>query len=150
MNILVGGVAVDDRGSVRFVNDFDFKGVKRFYQIENHRKFVRAWHGHKNEGKYVYVARGSAVVGAVPIDGPNPASPDYKDHILKGWKPERFVLSAQAPKILWMPPGYYNGFMTLEDDTIVMFYSTSTLEESKSDDIRLPYDTWDIWDVEKR
>ena len=53
--ILDGGIATDDRGCVRFVNDFNFKGVKRFYQVENHRQgFIRAWHGHKKEGKYVY------------------------------------------------------------------------------------------------
>ena len=28
--IINGGVATDDRGSVRFVNDFNFDGVKRF------------------------------------------------------------------------------------------------------------------------
>jgi dTDP-4-dehydrorhamnose 3,5-epimerase len=43
--IINGGIAPDDRGSVRFVNDFDFAKVKRFYQVENHRAgFIRAWH----------------------------------------------------------------------------------------------------------
>jgi len=39
--------------------------------------------------------------------------------------------------------------MTLEEDTIVMFFSTSTLEESKKDDIRLKWDIFgrDIWEV---
>ena len=36
VNLINGGVAVDDRGSVRFVNDFDFEGVKRFYQVQNY------------------------------------------------------------------------------------------------------------------
>ncbi len=41
--ILKGGVAVDDRGDVGFVNEFDFAGVKRFYTVANHRSgFVRA------------------------------------------------------------------------------------------------------------
>ena len=29
--LIPGGVAVDDRGSVRFVNEFNFKDVKRFF-----------------------------------------------------------------------------------------------------------------------
>jgi dTDP-4-dehydrorhamnose 3,5-epimerase len=67
--IINGGVATDDRGSVRFVNEFNFDGVKRFYQVQNHRAgFIRAWHGHHKEGKYVYVAKGTAIIGAVPID----------------------------------------------------------------------------------
>ena len=36
--VISGGVAIDDRGSVTFVNDFDFLGVKRFYQVQNHRR----------------------------------------------------------------------------------------------------------------
>ena len=72
INEIKGGVAVDDRGSVRFVNDFDFKNVKRFYQVSNHKEgFIRAWHGHEREGKYVYVAKGSALIGAVKLDGTN-------------------------------------------------------------------------------
>ena len=66
--VINGGVAVDDRGSVTFVNDFDFSGVKRFYQVQNHRRgFIRAWHGHKKEAKYVYVPRGTALIGTIPM-----------------------------------------------------------------------------------
>ena len=144
--ILSGGVAVDDRGSVRFVNDFNFEGVKRFYQVENHeRGFIRAWHGHRKEGKYVYVAKGSALVGAVNL--PCDDDPEYQI-IPEDLK--KFVLSAQAPKILWIPPGHANGFMSLEENTIIQFFSTSSLEESLDDDIRFPYNKWDIWSIEKR
>jgi len=65
-DIREGGLAVDDRGCIRFINDFHFTNIKRFYQIRNHRAgFVRAWHGHCNEVKYVYVPKGAAVVKAV-------------------------------------------------------------------------------------
>ena len=67
--LINGGISVDDRGSVRFVNDFNFEGVKRFYQVENHdNNFIRAWHGHEREGKYVYVTSGSILVGVVNIE----------------------------------------------------------------------------------
>lgn len=135
--LIQGGVAVDDRGSVRFVNDFDFKKVKRFYQVENHNKgFIRAWHGHKKEGKYVYVVSGSALIGVV----------DLKNKKLV----QRLILSDQKPQILWIPPNNANGFMNLEDNTKIMFFSTSTLKQSLNDDIRFPYDEWDIWNVEYR
>ncbi len=129
--ILVGGISVDDRGSVRYVNDFDFKDVKRFYHVENHRQgFIRAWHGHKIEGKYVYVTSGSALIGTVNMD----------TLIV-----EKTILSAKQPRILYIPPNHYNGFKNLEENTSVIFFSTSTLSESANDDIRLPYDQWDIW-----
>lgn len=140
-----GGVAVDDRGSLRFVNDFNFEGVKRFYQVENHRRgFIRAWHGHQKEGKYVYVASGTALVAAVPLEFVNPIN-GGEQVLNKSKSPSKFVLSATKPSILYIPPGYFNGFMNLEENTKVLFFSTSSIEESKGDDIRLPYDTWNVW-----
>ncbi len=134
--IINGGVAVDDRGYVRFVNEFDFHQVKRFYQVSNHRKgFIRAWHGHLKEGKYVYVSSGTALVGIV----------DMENEELS-----KFVLSSTNPKILWIPPGYYNGFKSLEDNTSILFFSTSTLDESLDDDIRKDFDHWNIWEENYR
>lgn len=131
-----GGLFADDRGFLRFINDFDFNDIKRFYQVENHSKnFIRAWHGHKKEGKYVYVAQGSALVGAINLDS---------EEIYKT------TLTSQSPSILFIPPGFANGFKTLEENTILMFFSTSTLEESKGDDIRFDYDKWDIWEEDYR
>ena len=133
---LYGGISVDDRGSVRFVNDFNFEGVKRFYQVENHRSgFIRAWHGHKKEGKYVYVVNGTAMIGVVNME---------TEEIKK------FILSDKSPKILWIPPGHFNGFKSLEENTKILFFSTSTLEESLGDDIREEHSKWDIWEEDYR
>jgi dTDP-4-dehydrorhamnose 3,5-epimerase len=136
MNKIPGGVFADDRGFLRFVNDFDFSDVKRFYQVENHTQgYIRAWHGHEKEGKYVYVAKGTALVGAVN---------------LKTEEINKFTLSSQSPSILYIPPGYANGFKNLEEDTIIMFFSTSTIEESHGDDIRFDWDKWNIWEDDYR
>ena len=141
--IIDGGLSIDDRGQVTFINDFNFKDIKRFYMVGNHRDgFVRAWHAHKKEAKYVLVAQGAALIGVVAIDNwQKPA---------KSAKVERFVLSAQMPKLLYIPPGYANGFMTLTADTQLIFYSTATLEESYNDDFRYNCRYWDIWKVEER
>lgn len=134
--IINGGIFVDDRGTLRFVNGFNFKDVKRFYQVENHeRGFIRAWHGHKKEGKYVYVVKGSAWIGVVDMD---------KLHN------DRYILSDKKPQILYIPPGNYNGFQTLEEDTIIIFFSTTTTEESKGDDYRVPYKNFPIFNKEYR
>ena len=138
-----GGLAVDDRGELGFVNDFRFGGVKRFYTVANHRPgFVRAWHGHRREGKYVTAVNGAAVVGAVRLD-------DW-ERPSRNLAVERFVLSARKPSVLFIPPGYANGFMSLTDDLKLMFFSTSTLEESAADDIRFDSRYWDIWQVTER
>jgi dTDP-4-dehydrorhamnose 3,5-epimerase-like enzyme len=141
--LLEGALAVDDRGSVAFVNDFDFAGVKRFYLVTNHRAgFVRAWHAHRLEAKYVTVTRGAAVIGAVRIDNWETPSPTAEVN--------RYVLSAQKPAVLFIPAGFANGFMSLTEDATLMFFSTSTLAESGGDDIRYDSRYWDIWEVVER
>jgi dTDP-4-dehydrorhamnose 3,5-epimerase len=40
--------------------------------------------------------------------------------------------------------------MSLTDDTRLIFFSTSTLEESKGDDVRYDARHWDIWTIEER
>jgi len=141
--LIQGGVAVDDRGQVAFVNEFDFQGIKRFYLVSNHAAgFIRAWHAHRREGKYVLAASGSAIVGAVAID--NWEQPSRAAEV------RRYVLSALKPALLYIPPGYANGFKSLTRDTRLMFFSTSTLEESAGDDIRYDSRYWDIWNVAER
>lgn len=145
--LIEGGFAIDDRGVVSFVNRFDFAGasmmppVRRFYLVSNHQTgMIRAWHGHKKEAKYVIAVSGTALVCAVGISGENPALAD----------PDRFILSASRPAVLFIPPGYANGWMSLTADAKLMFFSTATLEESKTDDYRFPARYWNPWKVEER
>jgi dTDP-4-dehydrorhamnose 3,5-epimerase len=138
-----GGLAVDDRGEVGFVNDFTFDGVKRFYTVANHAQgFVRAWHGHKHEAKYVMAVAGAALICCIEIDDWDSPSPELEV--------QRFVVSDRSPAVVHVPAGYVNGFMTLTADAKLMFFSTSGLEESLGDDFRFPARYWDPWHVEER
>src|SRR4029078_1270387 len=126
--LLEGGKAVDDRGSVAFVNGFDFGGGPRFSLSENQRQgFVRAWHAHRREAKYVTAVSGAAVVAAVAIDDWEQPSKSAEVH--------RFVLSAERPGVLDTPAGHANGFMSLTPDARLVFFSTATVEESREDDV---------------
>lgn len=137
--LLNGDVFIDTRGKVSFVNDFNFPKIKRFYIVENHEKgAVRAWHGHKHEEKYVFVISGIALVGAVQIDNWKNPSKKIKIH--------SFLLSSKKPAILYIPKGYANGFQSKTRDVKLIFFSTSTLDQSKKDDIRFDFRYWDIWD----
>jgi len=141
--IFCGDKYIDDRGSLSCTNAFDFAGVVRYYLVSNFEQgFIRAWHGHKKEGKYATCVQGSAVVCAVAVD--NWESPSKNAQIHK------YVLSADKPAVLWIPEGYANGAKTLEQGTKLMYFSTSTWEESRGDDYRFPYDYWNPWEVEKR
>ena len=138
-----GGLSVDDRGEVGFVNEFDMQSVRRFYTVCNHKVgLVRAWHGHKKEKKFVTVVNGAAIVAAVCIDNWKKPS--------KNLVVNRYVLSAKKPVVLFIPKGYANGFMTLTEDTKLMFFSTVTLKESEGDDFRYEADYWNPWEIIKR
>jgi len=141
--LIEGGLSVDDRGEVGFVNEFDMHSVRRFYTVCNHKAgFVRAWHAHKKERKFVTVVNGAAIVGAVCIDSWEKPSKDLYVH--------RYVLSEKKPAVLFVPSGYANGFMTLTEDTKLMFFSTAMLEESEGDDIRYDADYWNPWVIIER
>lgn len=141
--LIHGGLSVDDRGTLAFCNDFQFEGIKRFYFVSNHQAWtVRAWHGHKYEAKYVTAVSGSALVCAVQIDDWN--SPNQRSAT------DQFVLSTLKPAVLYIPPGYANGWMSLTADCKLLFLSTATLDESRVDDVRFPARYWDPWKVEER
>ena len=141
--LIEGGSSVDDRGEVGFVNDFDFPGIKRFYTVANHGEhFVRAWHAHKLEDKYALVVSGTALFGVVEIDDWEKPSKDLGV--------VRFTLSAAKPAVLYIPRGHAHGYMTLTADTKLMFFSTSTLQDSANDDFRYAARYWDIWAVVER
>jgi len=157
--LIKGGVAVDDRGIVTFCNEFNLQecGIKRFYTLQNHRRgFVRAWHGHIKEAKYITVLSGVAVVGATPLDtlARLCEAMDEPDPFLT-YQYERevctFTLSSLKPSVLYIPPGYANGHMNLVDNTIVMHFSTVSMDETKGDDVRFSWDTVPgVWEVEPR
>ena len=141
--LITGGLSVDDRGEVAFVNGFDFQGIRRFYTVTNHQQgFVRAWHAHRQEDKFVTVVMGAALFGVVEID-------DW-EHPSKGLEVSRFVLSASNPVILHIPQGHAHGYMTFTQETKLMFFSTSTLEESANDDYRFDARYWDSWQIIER
>ena len=141
--LIPGELSVDDRGELGFVNNFDMSGIKRFYSVRNHKAgFIRAWHAHKNEEKYVTVTSGAAIICAVLVDNWEKPS--------KGAKVHRFVLSANKPSVVFIPKGYANGFMNLEKNTKLIFFSTRTVEESKGDDFRYDAYYWNPWQIIER
>ena len=135
--------AVDDRGYLRFCNSFDLTKYVRFYDVTNYQSnFIRAWHGHKKESKAAIVREGSAMMCLVKID--DWAKPTKKLEIKK------YFLSEKNPKVLEIPAGYVNGFMSLEPNTKITFYSDKNTKDSLGDDYRFDYNFWNPWKIEYR
>ncbi len=140
IKIFEGAISTDQRGKLSYVNSFSFTGVKRFYTIENiDTKIKRAFHGHLRENKYFFVARGKFLLCAVKIDNLKQPS---KSNVA-----EKFILSSGDPKVVFIPRGYANGIKALDDNSLMIVFSTASLEESKQDDYRFPPDYWgeEVW-----
>ena len=135
--IIEGGLHVDERGVLSFVNDFDFREVERSYIIRSHRAYQpRGWIGHKIDQKWFWVIQGTSQISVVkPDDWECPAS---------NVPVERFVLSALKPQVLHIPAGYANASLNLSEDTILMAFSTGKIGNAKADDYRFAVDTWSI------
>ena len=122
MGVIEGNIHRDERGVVRFVNDFDMSRVVRMYCIEPKLGVVRAWQGHKKETKWFYAVKGSFVVKIV----------DMNTRLF-----DQYVLTELESQVLEIPGGNYNGFEALEEGSVLMVFSDFALEKSKRDDFRL-------------
>lgn len=141
--LIPGELAVDDRGTLAFVNGADLTPYVRFYVVRNHSApFVRAWHGHRHEEKLVTVLYGAALVCCVQIDDWASPSPELEV--------KRYVLAADKPAALHIPGGYANGAMTLLPNTALCYFSNVSIECAGRDDYRWPARLWDPWHVDER
>lgn len=130
----------DDRGdftniSLKIEEKLTFK---RSYIVTNNQQgVIRAFHGHKKEGKLFYVPKGAFKFIIIHMT-------------LNEWKD--YTLLASVPKILYVPPGYYNGFVSLTPEAILITFSTSEMEDSMNDDYRLPFDILgkEVWSIKNR
>jgi len=136
-HLIQGGRHTDDRGSVSFVNGFDFKGVDRFYWVHaGHAEAARGWVGHQREHKWFAVILGKVMVAVV--------RPDNWQCPRRDLAVERFTLSAAIPQVLHVPPGHATASMHLNPEAILMIFSSGRIEDAQNDDFRFPVGHWPI------
>jgi dTDP-4-dehydrorhamnose 3,5-epimerase len=141
--IIIGNRIFDNRGSVRFNNNLVFKNVKRFYTVHNYEKnFIRAWHGHFKEEKFIGCIKGTFQISAVKID--KKKNPNKKNKVFS------FILNQSNSNFIHIPKGFANGSMSLEDNSELLIFSTSTVQESLLDDFRYDYLHWNPWKINQR
>lgn len=135
-------IATDDRGTFLNLTFPEGFSPKRVYTVKNSQKgVVRAWHGHRHEAKMFHVVKGRVMFQFIPMGD--------DEHI--GPVDTTITLSDDNPEYIVCPAGYYNGFMSLTDETVIQVYSTSTVSESSQDDYRHPYDVIEnVWEVRHR
>ncbi len=135
--IIKGNSFTDARGTINFVNDFHFEGIKRFYSITHPDiSVIRAWQGHKTETKYFFVTKGQFLICWVEIDN--------WDNPRKDLKVNKEILRADHSQILSIAAGHANGFKALEPGSTLLIFSDLDLEESSKDLYRFESNYWKI------
>src|SRR5690606_20589964 len=130
---IIGGIAKDHRGQIRFVNDFDMTEVKRFYIIKNtDTDLVRGWRAHRVEQRWFYVLSGSFVIDFVKIDDWQKPSPELPV--------ERVIIKQEQGAVLHAPTGYGFAFQAMEPDSELLVFADYGIENASKDDYTYPLD----------
>jgi dTDP-4-dehydrorhamnose 3,5-epimerase len=91
------------------------------------------------QGKLVRVARGSVLDVSVDI---RRGSPTYGKYAA-------FQLTGGNKHMLWIPPGFAHGFLTLEDETIFLYKCTNVYNRGSENAVRWNDPVLDIqWGIE--
>ena len=127
--VITGGKYADDRGLLRFCNDFDMSAVRRFYTIANSAEQpLRGWIGHRRETKWFFPLKGKTTIAIEPMDCSRAETPRRK---------EEWVLEADKPSVLKVEPG--NWFCIKQNGNAeVMVFSDCKVGEFENDDFRRP------------
>jgi len=138
--LIDGGLQVDVRGKVGFVNGFDLKHVDRLYWVRAHQpNCPRGWVGHRREQKWFWVLQGEMLLAVV--------RPDRWSTPARDLPVQCHVLSASKPQVLHVPPGYCTASVDLAGGAILLVCSSGRIEEAKTDrrdDFRFAPDYWKI------
>lgn len=137
---------VDDRGVVYGIVDAmdtltykvgdDYVAIPtiaRTYVVRNWEVgYIRAWHGHTHAWTGFHTISGAAKIVCKKITPERAARPD---EIVST------TVAACKPSIYWVPPGWYNGAMSLAPDTSLLIFSTLSMDSMKKlgDDVRLSF-----------
>jgi dTDP-4-dehydrorhamnose 3,5-epimerase-like enzyme len=127
----------DERGELRYCNEFDLSSAKRFYSISFAKEEeVRAWQAHKIETKAIIPITGITKIVLVKID--NFETGD-SNHICE------FQLDASNPNVLLVPGGYANGLQAKSENSSILIFSNLSLDEAKDDDFRFDKSCFYNW-----
>jgi dTDP-4-dehydrorhamnose 3,5-epimerase-like enzyme len=136
----------DDRGLlIPFTDDIDHSMFHRCYYVENYGKgVIRGLHYHKEEVKIFTMASGAAKFITFKLPE---AIADRNDSIeiakyanenptsIRTW-----IISNRHHAVLFIPAYYANGWISLEEHSVLIGLSNLRFEKAKNDDLRIdPY-----------
>jgi cupin fold WbuC family metalloprotein len=125
----------DDRGDLfEVIHDYDLKKFGQQYVVRTRNKgTIRAFHRHEELWDWFTIISGSAKFLIVEPDGS---------------ATHQFVLDARTPEVLTVPPGYWHGWMALEDNTVLNSVASHCYNKDKPDEERVPPDSFNVtWEI---
>ena len=131
--LINGSAFSDDRGILKFNNEFDATEVKRFYQIENHDlHFVRGWQGHNIEQRWFSIFHGSFRIWVTSVD-------DFIANKMEQHTYE-FILDSNVFDVLHVPAGYLTAIQSLERNAKLLVMADYKKGEL-NDELRFPFES---------
>ena len=138
-------VNTDDRGYlyeiIRSTDSFFNKFGQVYIVGDPTRGLVRAFHKHKTLWDWFCIVHGSAKF--VLVDDRKKSSTYKQKDII--------VIGEHNPSLIVVPPGVFHGWMSLEDDTIMVSTATEVYNRKKPDEVRISPDSFgDVWQIKGR
>lgn len=140
----------DDRGFLYEVihhNDFFVQQIGQVYIVGDPARFtIRAFHKHEKIHDWFCIVNGSSKFAFVDD---RQESPTYK-------LTDVFVISSRKPSLIVVPPGVFHGWMSLEDNTLMVSIASHVYNRVSPDEIRVPANAFndlfgrDIWRIEAK
>lgn len=97
------------------------------------RNTIRAFHKHEKLWDFFHIVKGSAIFCLVG----------------KNEETAKTVLSERKPQLLVVPPAVYHGWMSLEDNTILVSIGSEEYDRDNPDEERVKWDSFDDLFIEK-
>lgn len=135
--IIAGEKIEDIRGSLSFVNGFDFANIKRFYILENSKEHPeRGWIAHKEDIKHFYCLKGAFEIYYVKVD-------DFENPS-KNLKIQKSILDENCHNLLVVPNGFATLLKSIREGSQLLNFSPLTLIETSNETVRYDLNMWKI------
>jgi len=166
---------VDDRGYLYEIIHGSDEYLDKFGQVyvvgDPVRNTIRAFHAHEELWDYFHIVKGSAKFILFPKEAMDLATREQTDGTLEAiakgklnypggkevdslsfMKGQTFILTDRKPQCLIVPAGWYHGWKSLEDDTIMISTANREYNQEKPDETRIsPFVLGkEVWEMTKK
>lgn len=132
--LIKGNCHIDNRGSLKYNNDFISSDVKRIYIIENQNTDLkRGWQGHKIEQRWFSALTGSFEIKLIRIDNWDKPSPSLEPYV--------YNLESSEFDVLHIPAGHISCIQATSPNSKLLVMADFALGEIQ-DEFRYALETF--------